>query len=165
MLYSSSVLAYRSTISPSHSGLVCCSSEGASFPSSGDLSSASGVFSWGGTAPVIGTVYRNYHRPALIITFIFPDILLKILRTSSQGRTCPSRTHACLIKHYSKQPIGAPRLNLVPAVPKLYKVAFHHVLVGIPTLTVHHLQGIPTPQSPQQLTQRTQLTQLVLSRF
>ena len=82
------------------------------------------------TSPeVIGTMYRNYHRPALIITFIFPDLLPKILRTSSQGRACPTRTYACLIKHYSKQPIGAPRLNLVPATPKLYKVAFHNVLV------------------------------------
>ena len=79
--------------------------------------------------PVIGTVYRNYHHPALIIIFVFPDLRPKILRTSSQGRACPTRTYACLIKHYSKQPIGAPRLNLVPATPKLYKVAFHHVLV------------------------------------
>ena len=51
---------------------------------------------------LIGTVYRNYHRPALIITFIFPDLLPKILRTSSQERACPTRTYACLIKHYSK---------------------------------------------------------------
>ena len=86
-----------------------------------------------GKGGMIGTVYHNYHRPALIIIFVFPDLLLKILRTSSQGRACPTQTYACLIKHYSKQPIGAPRLNLVPAVPKLYKVAFHHVLVGIPT--------------------------------
>ena len=78
-------------------------------------------------------MYHNYHRPALIITFIFPDLLPKILRTSSQERACPTQTYACLIKHYSKQPIGAPRLNLVPTTPKLYKVAFHHVLVGIPT--------------------------------
>ena len=85
---------------------------------------------------LIGTVYRNYHRPALIITFIFPDLLPKILRTSRQGRACPTRTYACLIKHHSKQPIGTPRLNLVPATPKLYKVAFHHVLVGIPTYKV-----------------------------
>ena len=35
-----------------------------------------------------------------------------------------------------QQPIGAPRLNLVPATPKLYKVAFHNVLVGIPTYKV-----------------------------
>ena len=35
-------------------------------------------------------------------------------------------------------------LNLVTATPKLYKVASRHVLVGIPTLMVHHLQGIPT---------------------
>ena len=54
-----------------------------------------------GKGGMIGTVYRNYHRPALIITFIFPDLLPKILRTSSQGRACPTRTYACLIKHYS----------------------------------------------------------------
>ena len=51
---------------------------------------------------VIGTVYHNYHRPALIITFIFPDLLPKILRTPSQGRACPAWTYACLIKQYSK---------------------------------------------------------------
>ena len=89
-----------------------------------------------GKGGMIGTVYHNYHRPALIITFIFPDLLPKILRTSSQGCACPSRTYVCLIKHYSKWPIGAPRLNLVPAIPKLYKVAFHNVLVGIPTYKV-----------------------------
>ena len=55
-----------------------------------------------GKGGMIGTVYHNYHRPALIITFIFPDLLPKILRTSSQGRACPTRTYACLIKHYSK---------------------------------------------------------------
>ena len=32
---------------------------------------------------LIGTVYHNYHRPALVIIFIFPDLLLKILQTSS----------------------------------------------------------------------------------
>ena len=32
-----------------------------------------------GKGGMIGTVYRNYHRPALIITFIFPDLLPKIL--------------------------------------------------------------------------------------
>ena len=47
-----------------------------------------------------------------------------------------SRTYACLAKHHSKWPIGAPRLNLVPTSPKLYKVVFHHVLVGIPTYKV-----------------------------
>ena len=85
---------------------------------------------------VIGTVYRNYHRPALITIFIFPDLLPKILWTSSQERACPTQTCACLVKHYSKWPIGISRLNLVPAAPKLYKVAFHHVLVGIPTYKV-----------------------------
>ena len=42
---------------------------------------------------MIGTVYRNYHRPALIIIFAFPDLLPKILRTSSQERACPTRTY------------------------------------------------------------------------
>ena len=55
-----------------------------------------------GKGGMIGTMYHNYHHPALIITFIFPDLLLKILRTSSQGRACPTRTYACLVKHYSK---------------------------------------------------------------
>ena len=55
-----------------------------------------------GKGGMIGTVYHNYHLPALIITFIFPDLPPKILRTSSQGRACPTRTYACLIKHYSK---------------------------------------------------------------
>ena len=50
---------------------------------------------------VIGTMYRNYHRPALIITFIFPDFLPKILRTTSQERACLRRTYACLTKRYS----------------------------------------------------------------
>ena len=30
-----------------------------------------------GKGGMIGTVYRNYHRPALTITFIFPDLLPK----------------------------------------------------------------------------------------
>ena len=51
---------------------------------------------------VIGTLYRNYHRPALIIIFVFQNLSPKILRTSSQERTCPTRTYACLAKHYSK---------------------------------------------------------------
>ena len=55
-----------------------------------------------GKGGMIGTVYRNYHRPALIITFIFPDLLPKILRTSSQGYACTTWTYAYLIKHYSK---------------------------------------------------------------
>ena len=97
-----------------------------------------------GKGGMIGTMYHNYHCPALtIITFIFPDLPPKILRLSSQEHACPTRTYACLAKHYSKWPIGTPRLNLVPAIPTLYKVVFHHVLVGIPTLTVHNLQGIP----------------------
>ena len=32
-----------------------------------------------GKGGMIGTMYRNYHCPALIITFIFPDLLPKIL--------------------------------------------------------------------------------------
>ena len=32
----------------------------------------------------------------------------------------------------------------MPAAPKLYKVALHHVLVGILTSTVSQPQGIPT---------------------
>ena len=32
---------------------------------------------------MIGTMYRNYHRSALIVIFIFPGLLLKILRPSS----------------------------------------------------------------------------------
>ena len=55
-----------------------------------------------GKGGMIGTVYHNYHCPALIITFIFPDLLPKILRTSIQGRAYPTQTYACLIKHYSK---------------------------------------------------------------
>ena len=54
------------------------------------------------TAFMIGTVYRNYHHPGLIIIFIFPDLLPKILRPSSQERACPTQTYACLAKHYSK---------------------------------------------------------------
>ena len=54
-----------------------------------------------GKGGMIGTMYHNYHRPALIITFIFPDLLPKILQTPSQGRACPTQTYACLIKHYS----------------------------------------------------------------
>ena len=63
------------------------------------------VFIYNKTSPgkggMIGTVYHNYHCPALIITFIFPDLLPKILLTSSQEHACPTRTYACLIKHYS----------------------------------------------------------------
>ena len=51
---------------------------------------------------LVGTVYRNYHRPALIVIFIFPDLLPKILRTSSQKRACPTWTYVCLAKHNSK---------------------------------------------------------------
>ena len=55
-----------------------------------------------GKGGMIGTMYHNYHHPALIITFIFPDLLPKILQTSSQEHACPTRTYACLSKHYSK---------------------------------------------------------------
>ena len=51
---------------------------------------------------MIGTLNRNYHCPALIVIFIFPDLLPKILRPSSQERACPTRTYACLVKHNSK---------------------------------------------------------------
>ena len=37
---------------------------------------------------MIGTVYRNYHRSALIVIFIFPGLLPKILWPSSQEHTC-----------------------------------------------------------------------------
>ena len=40
---------------------------------------------WGFGVSLIGTVYRNYHHPALIIIFIFPDLLPKILQISSPG--------------------------------------------------------------------------------
>ena len=40
---------------------------------------------------MIGTVYHNYHRPALMVIFIFPDLLPKILRPSSQERARPSQ--------------------------------------------------------------------------
>ena len=50
---------------------------------------------------LIGTMYHNYHRPALIVIFIFPDLLLKILQTSSQERACPTQTYVCLAKHNS----------------------------------------------------------------
>ena len=51
---------------------------------------------------LIGTVYHNYHHSALIVIFIFPGLLPKILRPSSQEHTCPTRTYACLAKHNSK---------------------------------------------------------------
>ena len=38
-----------------------------------------------GKGGMIGTVYRNYHRPALIIVIVFPDLLPKILRTLKSG--------------------------------------------------------------------------------
>ena len=54
------------------------------------------------TLPVIGTVYRNYHHSALIVIFIFPGLLPKILQPSSQEHACPTWTYACLAKHNSK---------------------------------------------------------------
>ena len=51
---------------------------------------------------MIGTIYHNYHRPALISIIIFPGLLPKILHPSSQERACPTRTYACLAKHNSK---------------------------------------------------------------
>ena len=35
--------------------------------------------------PVIGTLYCNYHRPALILIFIFPDLLPKDLANIKSG--------------------------------------------------------------------------------
>ena len=55
-----------------------------------------------GKGRMIGTIYRNYHHPALIIIFVFPDLPPKILQTSSQEHACPTWTYACLSKHYSK---------------------------------------------------------------
>ena len=72
---------------------------------------------WLAFLPVDRYHVHNYHHPALIIIFIFPDLLLKILQTSSQEHACPTRTYACLAKHYSNYPICAPKLNLVPAAP------------------------------------------------
>ena len=74
-------------------------------------------------------MYHNYHHTALIIIFVFPGLLPKILQPSSEEHAYPTQIYACLTKHNSKWPIGTPRLNLVPAAPKLYKVAMHHVLV------------------------------------
>ena len=54
------------------------------------------------TGHVIGTMYRNYHRSALIVIFVFPGLLPKIMRPSSQECACPTLTYACLAKHNSK---------------------------------------------------------------
>ena len=43
-----------------------------------------------GKGGMIGTMYHNYHRPALISIIIFPGLLPKILRLSSQERACPT---------------------------------------------------------------------------
>ena len=55
-----------------------------------------------GKGGMIGTVYHNYHHSALIVIFVFPGLLPKILRPSSQERACPTQTYACLAKHNSK---------------------------------------------------------------
>ena len=60
------------------------------------------LFKYQFSLSMIGTVYRNYHRPALTIIFIFPDLLPKILQTSKSGMQCPTWTYACLVKHYGK---------------------------------------------------------------
>ena len=49
------------------------------------LTSTESYGSGSSISSMIGTVYHNYHRPALILIFLFPDLLPKILRTSSQG--------------------------------------------------------------------------------
>ena len=51
---------------------------------------------------LIGTMYHNYHCSTLIVIFIFPGLLPKILQSSSQEHTCPTWTYACLAKHNSK---------------------------------------------------------------
>ena len=105
---------------------------------------------------MIGTVYHNSSSSTNNNYLSFQIFTRRSCEPQVQERACPTRTYACLAKHYSKQPIGAPRLNLVPASPKLYKVVFHNVLVGIPTLMVHTYRV----SQPTQLTQHTQLTQL-----
>ena len=99
---------------------------------------------------LIGTVYRNSSSSTNNNYLSFQIFPRRSCEPQVQERACPTRTYACLAKHHSKWPIGTPRLNLVPASPKLYKVAFHNVLVFLSW----------TPKSLQQLTQRTQLTQL-----
>ena len=85
---------------------------------------------------LIGTVYRNSSSSTNNNYLSFQIFTRRSCEPQVQERACPTRTYVCLAKHYSKQPIGAPRLNLVPASPKLYKVVFHNVLVGIPTYKV-----------------------------
>ena len=49
-----------------------------------------------GKGGMIGTVYRNYHPPALIIiTFIFPDLLPKDPATLKSG-ACMSYMGLCV---------------------------------------------------------------------
>ena len=78
---------------------------------------------------LIGTVYRNSSSSTNNNYLPFQIFTRRSCEPQVQERACPTRTYACLAKHYSKQPIGAPRLNLVPASPKVYKVAFYNVLV------------------------------------
>ena len=92
--------------------------------------------------PLIGTMYRNSLSSTNNNYSSFQIFPRRSCEPQVQERACPTQTYACLAKHYSKQPIGAPRLNLVPTSPKLYKVAFHNVLVFLSW----------TPKSLQQLT-------------
>ena len=89
-----------------------------------------------GKGGMIGTVYRNSSSSTNNNYLAFQIFPRRSCEPQVQERTCPTRTYVCLAKHHSKQPIGAPRLNLVPASPKLYKVVFYNVLVGIPTYKV-----------------------------
>ena len=82
-----------------------------------------------GKGGMIGTVYRNSSSSTNNNYLPFQIFTRRSCEPQVQERACPTRTYACLAKHYSKQPIGAPRLNLVPASPKVYKVAFYNVLV------------------------------------
>ena len=82
-----------------------------------------------GKGGMIGTMYRNSSSSTNNNYLSFQIFTRRSCEPQVQERACPTRTDACLVKHYSKQPIGAPRLNLVPASPKLYKVVFYNVLV------------------------------------
>ena len=113
---------------------------------------------------MIGTMYHKYHCPALIIIFYLSRSSPKDPANLKSG-TRMSYTDLCMPNQaLQKWPIGAPRLNLVPTNPKLYKVAMHHVLVGIPTYKVTTQFLSWTPRSPQQLTQCTQHIHCI-SRF
>ena len=75
-----------------------------------------------GKGGMIGTMYRNSSSSTNNNYLSFQIFTRRSCEPQVQERACPTRTYVCLAKHYSKQPIGAPRLNLVPASPKLYKV-------------------------------------------